>query len=118
MVLRSFNGMPNISRMAAVQYLTAPLPLFLLFDGHHSDISLHLIYTAKESNIIIFCLPPNCTHVLQFLDVRRWRQGQFTYQRVLSRVNIKALGCSYKAITCHWTIERKWNLSSQQGLSS
>ena len=49
--------------------------------------------------IIIICLPPNCTHVLQFLDVRRWRQGQFMYQRVLSRVNIKALGCSYKAIT-------------------
>ena len=57
----------------AFQHLTAIAPVFLLFDGHHSHISLNLIYTAKESNIILFCLPPNCTHVLH---------EKVTYQKI------------------------------------
>ena len=64
----------------AVQHLTATGPVFLLFECQHSHISLNLIHTANESNIIFFCLLLNCTHVLQPLDVgvfdplrRAWR---------------------------------------------
>ena len=49
---------------------TAHLRKRILFiDGHGSHISLRLIDLAKESNVILFCLPPHTTHLLQPLDV-------------------------------------------------
>ena len=53
----------------AVAHLTSSGPVFLFFDGHHSHISLELIRKAQEKKVQLFCLPPNCTHILQPLDV-------------------------------------------------
>ena len=41
----------------------------LIIDGHGSHISLNVIDTARENNIILYCLPPHTTHILQPLDV-------------------------------------------------
>ena len=41
----------------------------LFIDGHGSHISLKVIDAAKENNIILYCLPPHMTHVLQPLNV-------------------------------------------------
>ena len=43
-------------------------PLLLLVDGHVSHYYLNVLRMAAEEEIIIFCLPPHTTHLLQPLD--------------------------------------------------
>ena len=43
--------------------------ILLLYDGHASHVSPHLIQWAKSNNIILFVLPPHTSHLLQPLDV-------------------------------------------------
>ena len=43
--------------------------VLILYDGHKSHVSLGLIEWAKSQNIILFVLPPHCSHLLQPLDV-------------------------------------------------
>ena len=40
-------------------------PLLLLLDGHSSHYNWNAIRCAAESQVIMFCLPPNTTHLLQ-----------------------------------------------------
>lgn len=44
-------------------------PLLLIFDGHKSPVSLEVVEAARKDNVIILCLPPHCTHILQPLDM-------------------------------------------------
>ena len=48
----------------AVKHLTTKHPMLLVFDGHHSHISLGLIKLARENNIHLLSLPPHTTHLL------------------------------------------------------
>ena len=43
-------------------------PLLLLLDGHSSHYNPTLLKLAAEEGVIIFCLPPHTTHLLQPLD--------------------------------------------------
>ena len=43
-------------------------PLLLLLDGHVSHYNLSVLRMAAEEEVIIFCLPPHTTHLLQPLD--------------------------------------------------
>lgn len=40
-----------------------------MLDGHSSHKGLEVLEFAKEHGIILFCLPPHCTHRLQPLDI-------------------------------------------------
>ena len=44
-------------------------PVLLLLDGHSSHFTPEAIKVAAESEIVLFCLPPNATHMAQPLDV-------------------------------------------------
>ena len=44
-------------------------PVMLLVDGHSSHYEPDTIKAAAEHVVVIFCLPPRCTHVSQPLDV-------------------------------------------------
>ena len=55
--------------LPAVSHLISTGPVYLFFDGHHSHISLELIRVARDHKVKLFCLPPNCTHIVQPLDV-------------------------------------------------
>ena len=50
--------------LPAVKHLTTKNPVLLIFDGHHSHISLELIELAQKNNIhlLYFSLPPPPTH--------------------------------------------------------
>ena len=52
-----------------LQYALAVRPLLLLLDGHSSHYRLEFILEASTQGVIVFCLPPNTTHVCQPLDV-------------------------------------------------
>ena len=41
----------------------------LIIDGHGSHLTLDFIDLARANDIIVYCLPPHTTHVLQPLDV-------------------------------------------------
>ncbi|KAM7374175.1 hypothetical protein PAMP_006849 [Pampus punctatissimus] len=43
-------------------------PLVLIFDGHKSPVNLEVVEAARKEDIILVCLPPHCSHVLQPLD--------------------------------------------------
>ncbi|XP_012722624.2 uncharacterized protein si:rp71-1d10.8 [Fundulus heteroclitus] len=43
-------------------------PLLLIFDGHKAPVSLEVVESAREGAVVLLCLPPHCSHVLQPLD--------------------------------------------------
>ncbi|XP_047235399.1 MFS-type transporter clz9 [Girardinichthys multiradiatus] len=43
-------------------------PLLLIFDGHKSTVSLEVVESARKDGIVLLCLPPHCSHILQPLD--------------------------------------------------
>ena len=43
-------------------------PLLLLLDGHSSHYQPDLVQAAAAEGVIMFCLPPHTTHILQPLD--------------------------------------------------
>lgn len=44
-------------------------PVVVFLDGHASHLSLALSSFCRENQIILVCLPPNATHIMQPLDV-------------------------------------------------
>lgn len=51
-----------------LRYAPPIRPLILLLDGHSSHYQPNFIRTALAEKVIIFCLPPHSTHILQPLD--------------------------------------------------
>ncbi|XP_073334858.1 uncharacterized protein [Pagrus major] len=43
-------------------------PLLLIFDGHKSPVNLEVVEAARKEDIILLCLPPHCSHILQPFD--------------------------------------------------
>ena len=54
--------------------------LILIIDGHGSHMSLKLIYSTIENNVILYCLPPYTTNLLQPLDISVYKplKNQFS----------------------------------------
>ena len=48
---------------------TVKRPIVLTFDGFSSHVSSNVVTTALELQILLVCLPPNATHLLQPLDI-------------------------------------------------
>ncbi len=58
-------------------------PVILIVDGHGSHVNLELIDLARNNNIILFCLPPHTTHLLQPLDVSVFKSLKDNFYRSL-----------------------------------
>ena len=52
-----------------LKHIPSCRPILLLLDGHLSHYNPDMIKEAARNGIILFCLPPNTTHVAQPLDV-------------------------------------------------
>jgi len=76
--------------LPAVAHLTKSSSVYLLFDGHHSHISLELIRVARENNVKLFCLPPNCTHIVQPLDVGVFGPMKKVWARILKQWKLES----------------------------
>ncbi|XP_071381368.1 uncharacterized protein [Centroberyx affinis] len=44
-------------------------PLLLIMDGHQSHLDPELVRAAQREGVILLCLPPHTSHILQPLDV-------------------------------------------------
>lgn len=70
-------------------------PVLVLFDGHKSHINLELHDFCNEKKILLFCLLPNATHILQPCDVGIFRPLKTEWKRVVQ----KHMQASRKPIT-------------------
>ncbi|XP_062331300.1 uncharacterized protein LOC134031609 [Osmerus eperlanus] len=52
-----------------IKHAVRERPLLLIFDGHKSHLDLEVINTARREGVVLLCLPPHLSHVLQPLDV-------------------------------------------------
>ena len=53
----------------ATERNTSRKPILLIYDGHGSHDTLDVITLSQEHNVLLYCLPPHTTHMLQPLDV-------------------------------------------------
>ena len=79
--------------------------VLVLYDGHKSHCSLGLIEWAKSEKIILFVLPPHCSHLLQPLDLScfgpfevAWNSACQKYMResggrMVTRYDVCRLAC-------------------------
>ncbi|XP_060602824.1 uncharacterized protein LOC132755901 [Ruditapes philippinarum] len=86
-------------------------PVLVLYDGHKSHVALDLIQWAKAENIILFVLPPHCSHLLQPLDVScfgpfeiAWNAACHRHMResggsIVTRYEVARLACKIYAST-------------------
>ena len=75
--------------LPGVKHLTSNHSVLLIFDGHHSHISLDLIRSARENNVHLLCLPPHTTHFLQPLDVGVFGPVKATWKKLLKQNQIE-----------------------------
>ena len=79
-------------------------PILVLYDGHKSHFSIELIEWANMNNIILFVLPPHCSHILQPMDVGCFGPFQIKYNqecqafsrnqgRVVTKYDVCRLAC-------------------------
>jgi hypothetical protein len=78
-------------------------PLLLLLDGHSSHYQPEFIRLAAAEDVVVFCLPPHSTHLLQPLDngvfgslKSNWSQACHEYMsqnpgRVVNRYNFSTI---------------------------
>ena len=66
----------------------------LIVDGHASNISTEFIKFCNEKKIILLCLPPHTTHILEPLDVSVFGPLSREYRKqleVVTRFNVCSL---------------------------
>lgn len=73
----------------AVSHLLKTGPVVLFVDGHHSHITVDLIAYAREKGVHLYCLPPNCTHVLQPLDVGTFGPVKSEWRKILQEYRLE-----------------------------
>jgi len=67
-----------------IKYAPPVRPLLLVFDGLKAHISLKLIEVAEKNKILLYCLPPHSSHLLQPLDVSVFGPLKVGWRRVAS----------------------------------
>jgi len=87
-----------------VQCQDASDTILVLYDGHRSHVAIDLINWAKENNIVLFVLPPHCSHILQPMDAGCFGPLQLKYnqeclsfaranRRAVTRYDVCGLAC-------------------------
>jgi len=64
------------------------LPVIVFLDGHSSHLTMHLGKFCKENQIILVCLFPNTTHILQPLDVSVFAPLKAKWKSTFSQLRI------------------------------
>ena len=70
-----------------LKHVVSQRPILLLIDGHKSHITLEAVDICRDSDIILFCLPPHTTHALQPLDVSVFKSLKDQYSKAIRAVS-------------------------------
>ncbi len=97
--------------LPAVAHITATAPAYLFLDGHHSHISLELIRVAREDYVKLFCLPPNCTHILQHLDVGVFSPIKKVWGKILKKWKLESPAANVSKEAFPSLIAKLWDES-------
>ena len=57
--------------------------MLVLCDGHSSHLTYSTVKKTQDNHIILLCLPPNTSHVLQPLDVGFFAQLKCHWKKIL-----------------------------------
>ncbi|CAL9683897.1 unnamed protein product [Knipowitschia caucasica] len=74
-----------------LKHATQERPLLLVMDGHASHLGPELIQAAQGAGVILLCLPPHTSHILQPLDAHI--QFFWTLEGRFCRHNWGSVGC-------------------------
>lgn len=66
-------------------------PAMLIMDGHISHLTIDLIDLARENGVILYCLPPHLTHLLQPLDVAVFKSLKDYFTKYANQVKLVSL---------------------------
>lgn len=58
-------------------------PVLLFLDGHKSHINVELFDFCIEKSILLYCLPPNATHIIQPCDVTIFKPLKTAWKQVV-----------------------------------
>lgn len=79
----------------------AEFPVIVFLDGHTSHLSIHLCRFCRERQIIVICLHPNATHILQPLDVAVFYPLKARWKKEVSLWRLENNGEEIKKKTFH-----------------
>ena len=66
--------------------------VMLILDGHTSHLTIDVIDLARANNVVMFCLPPHLTHLLQPLDVSVFKSLKTYFAAISHQVKLLTLG--------------------------
>jgi len=70
-----------------------PKPILLILDGHGSHVHPDVIDLLVENKIVLYCLPPHTTNILQPLDVAIFKPLKTKFSKITDLVKLASL-CS------------------------
>jgi hypothetical protein len=70
-----------------------PLPVIYFVDGHGSHLTYEVSRCCEENQIILICLYPNSTHIMQPADVAAFKPLKSVWSRLVEEWKEEHLGC-------------------------
>ena len=69
-------------------------PELLLVDGHSTHINIEVSKFCSQNGILLYCLPPHLSHILQPLDVGFCSSLKKSWQKAVSEYHLKNIGAA------------------------
>jgi len=66
-------------------------PVVLLVYGHSSHIDLEVAKFCSKNQILLYCLPPHLSHLLQLLDVGYFRSFKSAWGKGMQQIQSKGI---------------------------
>ena len=91
-----------------LKYAPSSRPIILLLDGHSSHYNPCVIREAARAGVILFCLPPNTTHVAQPLDVAPFHSLKVYWNHVCDEYMSSHPGKTITIYDFSWLFAAAW----------
>ena len=89
----------------------------LIIDGHGSHMTLDVIDVARKADIILYCLPPHTTHILQPLDVSIYGPLKAHFSKITDQIQLIRLGVTENVTICKTEFSLVFKLAFEETLS-
>ncbi|CAF3053425.1 unnamed protein product [Rotaria sp. Silwood2] len=83
-------------------------PVILIYDGHYTHISTRIIKMAMNNDVIIECLPPHTTTILQPLDLVTLTKVKTAWRQLLRKHNLQTNSAPIDKVKFALLIKELW----------